>query len=133
MRNRFCEPLWVLFFGTMSPWSAGGLGALRPAVRCQHHDHVAPVLLRCGLDVTELRYVLGEALQQPQPELRAGLLPAPEHDRDLHLVALAEEPLDVTFLGLVVVRVDLRPELHLLDDRVGLVATCLPRLLRGLV
>jgi hypothetical protein len=34
----------------------------------------------------------------------------------------ALEPLDVTLLRLVVVRIDLRPELHLLDDRVGLVA-----------
>ena len=39
----------------------------------------------------------------------------------------------MTLLGRVVVRVDLRPELHLLDDRVGLVAPGLTRLLRALV
>src|SRR5690606_21808976 len=52
---------------------------------------------------------------------RSGLLATTEHDRDLDLVALLEEPDDVTLLGVVVVRVDLRPELHLLDDRVRLV------------
>ena len=62
--------------------------------------------------------VLGEPLQQPEAQLGPGLLAAAEHDRDLDLVALLEEPDDVTLLGLVVVRVDLRPELHLLDDRV---------------
>ena len=36
-----------------------------------------------------------------------------------------EEPDDVTLLGLVVVRVDLRPELHLLDDRVDLLLAVL--------
>ncbi len=65
--------------------------------------------------------VLGQPLQQPEAELGPGLLATAEHDRDLDLVARLEEPHDVTLLGLVVVRVDLRPELHLLDDRVDLV------------
>ena len=37
----------------------------------------------------------------------------------LTLSPCLEEPHDVALLGLVVVRVDLRPELHLLDDRVA--------------
>ena len=44
-----------------------------------------------------------------------------------------EEPHHVTLLGLVVMGVDLRPELHLLDDRERLVAACLPGLLGALV
>ena len=70
---------------------------------------------------------------KPEPEFGSGLLAAAEHDRHLHLVALPQEPLDVTLLGLVVVRVDLGAKLHLLDDGEGLVAPGLPRLLRALV
>ena len=73
---------------------------------------------------------LGEAFAA---QLRSVLLTTTEHDRDLDLVALLQEPHDVTRLGLVVVRVDLRPELHLLDDHVGLVAASLTSLLSGLV
>src|ERR687885_695271 len=54
--------------------------------------------------------------------LRAGLLPATEHDHDFFLVARLEEPLDVALLRAVVVRVDLQPEPDLLQDRVRLVA-----------
>jgi hypothetical protein len=61
------------------------------------------------------------------------LLATAEHDRDLDLVPLAEEPHDVTLLGLVVVLVDLGAELHLLDDRVGLVAAGFTGLLGVLV
>ena len=103
------------------------------AMGCHHHDHVAAVLLRLELDVAELLHVFGEPLEQPEPELRSRLLAAAEHDRDLDFVARLEEPHDVTLLGLVVVRVDLRPELHLLDDRVHLVAARFTGLLRGLV
>ena len=77
--------------------------------------------------------VLGQPLQQPEARARAGLLTTTEHDRDLDLVARLEEPHDVTLLGLVVVRVDLRSELHLLDDTFGLVAARLAGLLRVLV
>src|SRR3954463_43933 len=103
------------------------------AMRGHHHDHVAPVLLGLELDVAELLHVLGEPLEQPEPELGARLLTAAEHDRDLDLVARFQEPHDVTLLGLVVVRIDLRPELHLFDDRVHLVAACFTGLLRVLV
>src|SRR5215210_5138945 len=50
-----------------------------------------------------------------------GGLPPPEHDRDLDLRALVEEPNDVAFLGVVVLYRDLRPELDLLDVNLGLV------------
>src|SRR4051794_30821299 len=108
-----------------------GLGLL--LVRPDHHDHVAAVLLGRGLDVPELLDVAGEALQEPEPELGPVLLATAEHDRDLDLVALAKEAHHVTFLGLVVVGVDLRAKLHLFDDRVGLVAPCLTSLLGVLV
>src|SRR5690606_37153535 len=44
-----------------------------------------------------------------------------------------QEPDHVTLLGLIVVRVDLRSELDLLDDRVRLILARLARLHRGLV
>src|SRR4030095_265930 len=106
---------------------------LRLLVRRDDHRHVAPVLLRGGLDDAEVAHVLGQPLQQPEPELRAGLLATPEHDRDLDLVAAFEEAPDVPALGLVVVLVDLRPELLLLDRGELLVAAGLPGLLRALV
>src|SRR6202043_974729 len=70
---------------------------------------------------------------QPEAELGTGLLTTAEHDRHLDLVPRLEEPLDVALLGAVVVRVDLRAELDLLDDRLRLVLARLPRLDRGLV
>ena len=108
-----------------------GLGLL--LVRTEDHDHVAAVLLGRRLDEAELLDVVGEPLEQAQPQLGAVLLTTTEHDRDLHLVALLQEPHDVTLLGLVVVRVDLRAELHLLDDHVGLVPARLTGLLGVLV
>lgn len=114
--------------GTLTLRLAGGLGLAGLGhgfglllVRAQNHDHVPAVLLRVGLDEAEFLHVRSQTLEQSEAQLRAGLLTTTEHDRDLDLVALLEEPDDVTLLGVIVVRVDLRPELHLLDDRVRLV------------
>ena len=104
-----------------APAALLGLGVGLLLRGAEHHDHVAAVLLRRALDEAELDDVLGESLQQPEAQLGAGLLATAEHDRDLHLVAGLEEPLDVALLGAVVVRVDLRPELDLLDHGVDLV------------
>src|SRR5881394_298599 len=106
--------------------------ALLP-VRTDHHDHVPPVLLGLRLDEAELFNVAGETLQQTEPQLGPRLLTSPEHDRHLDLVARLEEPLDVALLGAVVVRVDLRAQLDLLDDRLRLVLARFPGLDRGLV
>src|SRR5262245_66345725 len=46
-----------------------GLGLL--LVRPQDHDHVAAVLLGRRLDEAQLGHVLGQPLQQPEPELGA--------------------------------------------------------------
>jgi len=51
------------------------------------------------------------------PNLGMRHLASPEEDRRLHLVAVLEEALDVLLLELVVVLVDLRAELDLLDPR----------------
>src|SRR5262249_24614365 len=109
------------------------LGLALPAVRPDDHDHVAAVLLGLGLDEAKFLDVCSEALKQPEPELGPGLLASPEHDRHLDLVSLPEEPLDVALLRSVIMRIDLGPELDLLDDRLGLVLAGFPGLERGLV
>jgi len=97
-------------------------------MRPDDHDHVPAILLRCGLDEAQLFYVSGQALQQLEPELGPGLLTAPEHDRYLDLVALLQEALDMALLGPVVMWVNLRSELDLLDDCLGLVLARFPGL-----
>src|SRR4051794_30114034 len=107
--------------------------SLRGPVGSQHHDHVAAVLLRTGLDETEIRDLFAEPAQEPETQLGATLLATAEHDRHLDLVARLEEPDHVTLLGLVVVRVDLGAELHFLDDGLLLVAPGFARLECALV
>src|SRR5690606_20497190 len=108
------------------------LAGLLP-VRGEDHDHVAAVLLRRRLHESQRFNVICQTGQEAETEFGAGLLPAAEHDRRLDLVALTEEALYVTLLGLIVVLVDLRAEFHLLDDRVGLIAAGFACLLGGLV
>ena len=62
--------------------------------------------------------VLGDPVEDPLAELRVGHLAAPEHDRDLDLVALVEELTDLAGLGVEVAAPDLRAVLHLLDGHV---------------
>jgi len=99
-------------------------------VRADHHDHVPAILLGLRLDETKFLHVSSEPLQQLVAEFGPRLLATAEHDRHLDLVACLEEPLDVTLLGPVVVRVDLRPDLDFLDDRLSLVLTGLSGLKR---
>ena len=99
----------------------------------QHHGHVAPVLAGIGLDHRDLLEVVGDPPQDPHAELGVRHLAAAEHDRELDLVAFAEEATDVLHLRDVVVLVDLGPELHLLDDDVRGLALGLPPALLLLV
>src|SRR4029077_13738317 len=57
--------------------------------------------------------ILEQPLEQSPAALGMGLLAAAEHDRDLDLVLVPEEALDVALLRLVVVVGDLRPQLDL--------------------
>ena len=90
-------------------------------MRGEHHDHVAAVLLRCCFDEAQRLDIFGELGEKAKTQFGSALFTTAEHDRDFDLVARLQEPLDVTLLGLVVVRIDLRAELHFLNDRVRLV------------
>ncbi len=62
------------------------LGAsLRAAVRCQHHRHVAAVLLGGRLDEAVVGDVGAQPLQQPVAQFGPRLLASAEHDRHLDL------------------------------------------------
>ena len=103
MENRanLCSPLAISPF----PGSA----------RRQDHHHLAPLHPGLRLDLGHLGGVLLDPVQQPGAELLVGHLAAAEAERDLDLVAFLEEALHRPHLHLIVVVVDHRPELDLLD------------------
>ena len=98
-----------------------------------HHRHVAPFLHRALLDDAELGELLGEPVEDRGAALGVGDLAAAEHDRDLDLVLVAQEALDVVLLGVVVVLGDLRAELDLAHGDLLLVLARLLDLLGLLV
>lgn len=83
--------------------------------------HVATLHLWLLLNRSVGFEVFGETLEHGQALLRMGHLTTTEHNRDLDACALLEEAHDVALFGLVVARVNLGAELHLLDLDLGLV------------
>src|ERR1700722_8965788 len=127
-RGGFCSP------GRRCVGVVRRLGAsLRAAVRCQHHRHVAAVLLGRRLDEAVVGDVGAQPLQQPVAQLGPRLLASAEHDGHLDLRPRLEEADDVTLLGLVIVWVDLGSQFLFLDDCLLLVLARLARLLSRLV
>src|SRR5207237_8738165 len=82
-----------------------------------------------------LRQLLAPALEDPPPDLGMRHLAPAEEDRCLDLVPIGQEALDVLLLELVIVLVDLRPELDFLDldDLLVLFGRALPLLFMVLV
>src|SRR4051812_11986882 len=113
MRKRLAVARCVFIFGIRSSLFRGGRDLLLR--RRDHHHHVPTVLLRRRVDDREPLQVHDETVEDPATELRMRHLAPAEHNRHLHPRSRLEEPLDVPLLGGVVVRVDLRPELDLLD------------------
>src|SRR5574340_193142 len=129
--KRFAVPLWVLTLGIrcLLFLSVRGLrNGLVRVVRARRlrlhdflangrheHEHVAALELWLAFNECDLVDLALELLQDREPALRVHHLAATEHDRDLHLRAAFQEAHDVLLLGLVVVLVDLRPELDLFD------------------
>src|SRR6516162_162612 len=160
-RKRFDAPLWVLALGIFPLLLAvrsvgrrlafgalirirGRLGSrcfgmprpgasLRAAVRCQHHRHIAAVLLGRRFDESVLGDVGAQPLEQSVAQLGPRLLTSAKHDGDLYLRSRLQEADYVTLLGLVVVIVDLWSQLLFFDDGLLLVAAGFARLLRRLV
>ena len=75
---------------------------------------------RCSMLATRLE-LLGEAVEDHLAALGVRDLTAAEHDRDLDLVLVQQEPRDMALLGRVVVLGDLRAELDLADRDLRLV------------
>src|SRR5690606_19926547 len=89
------------------------LAALGPElrVRREDHEHLPAFEARRLLDHAELLDVFGHLLEEALTDLLVGDLAPAEHDGDARLVALLQEPADVTDLDLVIVLVGLRPQL----------------------
>src|ERR1700731_2761714 len=106
---------------------------LRAAVRCQHHRHVAAVLLGGRFDESVVGDVRTQALQQSVAQFGPRLLTSAKHDGDLDLRSRLQEADYVALLGLVVVIVDFWSQLLFFDDGLLLVPAGFARLLRRLV
>src|SRR5581483_5928785 len=99
------------------------LRAVRPALgsrgwglaRRKHHDHLAAFELRLLLDLGDRADIAFHAIEQLGAKLLMRHFPPAEAKGYFHLVAFLEEALHGTHLNLVVVIVDHRPELDLLD------------------
>src|ERR1700746_524630 len=107
--------------------------SFRAAVRCQHHRHVASVLLGRRLDESVVGDVGAQALQQPVAQLGPRLLASSEHDGHLDFRSRLQEADHVALFGFVVVIVDLGSQLLFFDDGLLLVLARLTRLLRRLI
>ena len=110
-----------------------GLGFGRLFARRQQHAHVAALPAAAGTRSWRARRGPRRGAEQRPAALGVGLLAAAEHDRDLDLVVVAQEALDVALLGVVVVVGDLRPQLDLADVDLLLVLAGLLLLLLLLV
>src|SRR6266545_673860 len=136
--KRLAAPRWVFSFGICSIWrvrkdppSTTVLlffrdrfrhGFLRPLRRrlasralAQDDVHLVAFLPRRRLGNGDVGQFLDQSLENAPADLGMRHLAAAEEDRRLHFVAVGEEALDVLLLELVVVHVDFRPELDLLD------------------
>src|SRR5688500_5231650 len=89
--------------------------ALAPGLLAQDDVHLVAFLPRHRFGDRLIAEVRDQPLQDAAADLGVRHLAPAEEDRRLDLVAVREEPLDVLLLEVVVVRVDLRPELDLLD------------------
>ena len=81
----------------------------------EHHQHLPAFHARIGLDLGGLDDIGLDALEERHAELAMAELAAAEAQRDLDLVALADELDHLLHLGVVIMVVDVRTHLDLLD------------------
>jgi len=105
---------------SISPKALGpGPSLVRLLQRGDYHRHHAPLHVRVRLDLPDVHEGLCDSREDLQTDLGMGDLTTPKHHRQLHLVAFVQEAAGMTYLELVVVLLNTRPELHFLDlDRV---------------
>ena len=97
----------------------GGLACLALRSGASTMVMLRPSSLGAASTLATAGNLLRQVLQDLHPELGVAHLTAPEHDRDLDLVAVLQEPADLARFGEEVARADLGPVLHLLDGGVG--------------
>src|SRR5437588_8601496 len=124
-------------------WPGSGKGAYGrrrtqkqpPALsaRRKHHDDLTALKSRFLLDFRNLAGVILHAVKQLIAELLMCHLTPAETKRDLDLIALFEESLHGAHLHEIIVVIDHRPELDLLDLDNFLFLACLSRLLLRLI
>src|SRR5688572_3921215 len=136
------RPTFVVSVVLFVPGRLSGRSRVRgPRFRCvlpsrllaQDDVHLIAFLARHRLGHCQFPQIGDEPLENAPPDLRVRHLAAAEEDRRLHLVAVSQEALDVLLLEVIVVLIDLRSELDLLDLDHPLVLLGLPRSLLLLV
>jgi hypothetical protein len=88
--------------------------------RRQDHEHVLAFEPRFAFDRRKRRHVLGHAIEQPASEARVRDLAPAKHDRYFDLASVEQQPFGHPRLRLVVVRLDLRTQLHFFEFEVAL-------------
>src|SRR6185369_1414428 len=121
--KRLAAPRCVFSFGISLLFCLGSGGrvwlrfrrALASSSLGQDDVHLIAFLTWHRLSQGDVRQLGHQFLENAPADLRVRHLAATEEDGGLDLVPFAQEPLDVLLLELVVVHIDLRPELDLLD------------------
>src|SRR5690606_8219621 len=98
-----------------SPKGAASASRSGQSARRQDHHHLAALEAGLGLHLGKVAEVSLDALQKVIADMLVGHFAAAEPQGDLHLVALVEEPLYGPHLHVVVVIIDARAHLDLLD------------------
>ncbi len=75
-------------------------------------DDLHPFILRRGFQIAHLRQILQHAIHELAAQILVAHLPAPKNQRDLDLVAVLEKVPGHFQLGLIVMLVDLGPNLE---------------------
>src|SRR3984893_9272138 len=89
--------------------------ASSPLFRREHHDHLTAFHGRFGFDLGDAPGLGFHPLEQPESQILMRHLAAAEAQSDFHLVALLEKPADGFHLDAVIMVVDSRTQLDLLD------------------
>ncbi len=87
----------------------------RASARCDHHQHLPAFHLRRLLDLGVFCRIVAHPLQQRQAEFTMRQLATTEAQGELHLVAFLDEAMHRLHLGVVIMVIDVRTHLDLLD------------------